>query len=209
MIGKIIRYIYSGAFYSKILKKRDQILTSLKTNYYRRKSNITLGDNTSLFYKALIIGEGDFVIGKNLRLGRSHRGYHAGMPFYTYLVTSEKTAKIKVGDNSRINAAAIHAYSEISIGNNCLIASGVHIIDSNGHELLSNDRTVGMDKPSPISIGNNVWIGLNAVILKGTIIGDNSVVAAGSIVKGIFPPNSLIQGNPARIVKTLDICNYY
>ena len=56
-----------------------------------------------------------------------------------------------------------------------------------------------------IVIGNNVWIGLNAIILKGSVIGDNSVVTAGSVVKGVFPNNALIQGNPAQNVAKLHI----
>ena len=94
---------------------------------------------------------------------------------------------------------------KLVIGKNSVIASGVHIIDSNGHILNSNNRTKGRDIPADIIIGENVWIGLNSVILKATIIGNNSVVAAGSIVKGEYPANSLIQGNPAKLVKILEI----
>ena len=79
-------------------------------------------------------------------------------------------------------------------------------MDSNGHQLLSLNRTIKKaDTPNDIVIGNNVWIGVNAVILKGTVIGDNSVVGANSVVKGIFDNNSLIQGNPAVTVSILDI----
>lgn len=127
------------------------------------------------------------------------------MPFYTNLFTDRADAIIKIGDNCRINGAYIHAQKEIIIANNCVIASGVNIIDSNGHELISNDRTIGRDKPKTIKVGNNVWIGLNVTILKGTVIGNNCVIAAGSVVKGEFPDNVLIQGNPAVIVSNLEI----
>jgi acetyltransferase-like isoleucine patch superfamily enzyme len=133
------------------------------------------------------------------------RGYHAGMPFATTLFADTKGALITIGDNCRINGAYIHAQKKIEIGSNCVIASGVNIIDSNGHQLLSNNRTRGRDDAKEIIIGNNVWIGLNSIILKGTIMGDNCVVSAGSVVKGIFDANSLIQGNPAVKVNTLEI----
>jgi acetyltransferase-like isoleucine patch superfamily enzyme len=84
-----------------------------------------------------------------------------------------------------------------------VIASGVNIIDTNGHVLLSLDRTIGRDTPEEIIIEDNVWIGLNCTILKGTKIGKNSVVSTGSVVKGIFPANSLIHGNLATMVKEL------
>jgi acetyltransferase-like isoleucine patch superfamily enzyme len=127
------------------------------------------------------------------------------MPFSTTLLADVKNARIMIGDNCRVNGAYIHAQKEITIGKNCVIASGVHIIDSNGHELYSNNRTRGRDVAKEIVIGDNVWIGLNAIILKDTRIGNNSVVAAGSVVKGNFPENSLIQGNPAVLVKRLEI----
>ena len=127
------------------------------------------------------------------------------MPFYTTLLVDGKEGKIEIGDNCRINGAYIHAKESIHIGNNCVIAAGVNIMDSNGHELASTDRTQGRDKPSPINIGDNVWIGLNAIILKGSSIGNNCVIAAGSVVKGCFPDNSIIQGNPA---KTKELINF-
>lgn len=110
-----------------------------------------------------------------------------------------------IGNNCRINGAYIHAQKRITVGDNCVMASGISIIDSNGHELYSNDRTHGRDQASDIEIGSNVWIGLNAIILKNTSIGDNSVVSAGSVVSGHFPNNSLIMGNPGKVVKILNI----
>ena len=55
--------------------------------------------------------------------------------------------------------------------------------------------------PRTIKIGNHVWIGTSAIILKGSVIRENSIVAAGAIVSGEFPPNSVIAGNPAKVVK--------
>jgi len=125
------------------------------------------------------------------------------MPFPCTLLADTQSAIIEIGSHTRINGAYIHAQSEIRIGENCLIAAGVNIIDSNGHQFDSINRTIGRDIPRPIVIGHNVWIGLNATILKGTTIGDNSVVSAHSVVQGNFPANSLIEGNPAKIVKTI------
>lgn len=176
------------------------IYTKLKIS-----KSCNIDTNTIVYYKSSIDNKGIIQIGKNCLIGRSRKNYHAGMPYYTTLFVDVPDAYISIGNNSRINGAYIHAQKGIVIGEKCLIATGVNIIDSNGHELYSMDRTIGRDKPESIIIGNNVWIGLNATILKGTIIGDNSVVSAGSVVKGVFPKNSLIQGNPAKIVKNLDV----
>ena len=143
-------------------------------------------------------------IGRKCMIGRKAKGYHAGMPFYTTLLVDGNNGRIHIGDNCRINGAYIHAKDIITIGDNCVIASGVQIIDSNGHKVHSLNRTIGRDEPKPINIGNNVWVGLNAIILKGTSIGNNSVVAAGSVVKGSFPSNTLIQGNPAQVARTIE-----
>ena len=119
------------------------------------------------------------------------------MPFPTTIFIDEENAICEIGNNCRINGTFIHAKKKIMIGENTVIAAGTQILDSNGHVTKSLNRTKGRDNPKSIIIGKNVWIGLNCVILKGTEIGNNSIIAAGSIVKGIFEPNSLIQGNPA------------
>lgn len=166
-----------------------------------------IGKGSVVYYRSsLIYKKGRISIGNECIIGRTRKNYHVGMPFFTTLLVDAPNAFIKIGDNTRINGAYIHAKIGITIGDKCVIASGVNVIDSNGHILNSLDRTLGRDIPKEIIIGNNVWIGLNVTILKGTIIGDNSVVSAGSIVKGVFPNNSLIQGNPATLVKKLDMC---
>jgi acetyltransferase-like isoleucine patch superfamily enzyme len=127
------------------------------------------------------------------------------MPFPCTILVDQAKATVVVGNHSRLNGAYVHAQASILIGKNCVIAAGVNIIDSNGHELLSPNRTTGRDRPEPIEIGENVWIGINAIVLKGTRVGNNSVIGANSVVSGNFPENSLIVGNPARLVKQLDI----
>ena len=160
-----------------------------------------------VFYKSNIYNRipGGVCVGDRCTIGRTRKGYHAGMPFYTTLLNDGNNSHIKIGNNCRINGAYIHAQDFIEIGDNCVMASGVNIIDSNAHQLHSSDRTAGRDNPKGIIIGNNVWIGLNAVVLKGTVIGNNCVGAAGSITKGTFPDNTIIQGNPAVPVGNVNI----
>lgn len=75
-------------------------------------------------------------------------------------------------------------------------------MDHNGHGIDPNKRyTPGTIKE--IEIKENVWLGNNVVILAGTIIGKNSIVGANSVVKGEFPENVIIQGNPAKIIKVI------
>lgn len=185
-----------------------RLLSLLWTYYLSHRKGIKINKETVIFYKSRVINIckiGGVEIGASCRIDTSSRGYHSGMPFYTSILNDGVNSNISVGNNCRINGAYIHAQERIEIGNNCVIAAGVSIMDCNGHEVISSDRTKGRDIPQAIKVGNNVWIGLNVIILKNTLIGDNCVVAAGSVVKGIFPENSLIMGNPARVVKRLNI----
>lgn len=165
---------------------------------------ISIGKGSILYYKSTIRLSSEaykVYIGNNVTLGRTSKDYHSGMPFHTSILVDGCNAYVEIGDNCRINGAYIHAQKSIRIGNNCVIASGVNIMDSNGHRIYSKNRTIDRDDPDEILIGNNVWIGLNATILKGTIIGDNCVISAGSIVKGHYSQGELIVGNPAKTVK--------
>ncbi len=121
-----------------------------------------------------------------------------------------------VGNFTLLNGALIMAEERIEIGSHCLISWNVGIADSDFHPLAPAARIVDAqalapffpNKPprpkletQPVIIGDNVWIGMNAVILKGVHIGDNSVVAAGSVVTKSVPANTIVAGNPARPIK--------
>lgn len=179
-------------------------LSKWHTCIVKNKTNI-IGRNSILYYRSKIYNKGGIVeIGSNTTIGGGVPS-HVGMPFYTTIFIDNSMAKVKIGDNCRINGAYIHSKKYIYIGNNCVISNNVNIVDSNGHETISDDRTKNRDSAENIIIGNNVWIGVNAVILKGTEIGDNSVIAAGSIVKGKYPKNSMISNGIAIVVKKLQI----
>jgi acetyltransferase-like isoleucine patch superfamily enzyme len=89
----------------------------------------------------------------------------------------------------------------IDIGDNCMLANRVYISDSDWHDLYNR---IGFGKSSPVTIGDNVWVGDGAIISKGVAIGGNAVVGAGAVVMHDIPANCVAAGNPARVVKTLD-----
>ena len=182
------------------------MLSNLRVLFLNMKDGISIGKQSKLDWRVRIdiIKGAKLFISRGVYLRSRSRGYHAGMPFPTSIFADVKGAVIRIGERSRLNGVYIHAKKKVEIGKNCVIASGVNILDSNGHKLYSVDRTIGKDKPSSVLIGDNVWIGINAVILKGTEIGSNSVIAAGSVVKGNIPSNSLVVGNPGIVVKKLN-----
>ena len=89
--------------------------------------------------------------------------------------------------------------SEVRIGDDCMIAPNVGIYTA-GHNVGPKERNK-TGYGIPITIGNNVWIGGHCAILPGVTIGDNSIVAAGSIVTKDVPPNSIVAGNPAKMLR--------
>jgi acetyltransferase-like isoleucine patch superfamily enzyme len=108
---------------------------------------------------------------------------------------------IMLGKHVGLNGTVLSSRCRIEIGNDTLIAPNVIIVDSDFHapwpaELRWTSSTLDLDRE--VVIGSNVWIGMNTVILKGTRIGDNAIIGAGSIVSGEIPSNCVAAGNPAR-----------
>lgn len=104
-----------------------------------------------------------------------------------------KGAKCVVGKNVSIGSNSLIAcHSNIVIGDNVQFAQNVQIFDHDHDFRAEGGLKENKFKCSPVSIGHNVWIGANCVILRGAVIGDNCVVGAGSIVKGVVPSNTIL-----------------
>ena len=111
---------------------------------------------------------------------------------------------IHIGDNFYSNFDCVLLdVCPIKIGNNCMLAPGVHIYTA-AHPLNSKERISGIEFGKPVTIGNNVWIGGRAIINPGITIGNNVVVGSGSVVTKNVPDNVLVVGNPAKIIKSLE-----
>lgn len=91
---------------------------------------------------------------------------------------------------------------KVTIGDNVLIAPNVSIYTA-GHPIHPQSRNSGYEYGIPITIGNNVWIGGNAVILPGVTIGNNVVIGAGSVVTKDIPSNMIAMGNPCKIIREI------
>jgi acetyltransferase-like isoleucine patch superfamily enzyme len=120
------------------------------------------------------------------------------------LSTLSTRAELYIGNASGFSGVSIGCAEKITIGNDCLVGANVLITDTDWHPL---DPTIRSDRDAaetrPVKIGNNVFIGVNSIILKGTEIGDNSVIGAGSIVSSVIPPNVIAAGNPCKVIKSL------
>ena len=118
--------------------------------------------------------------------------------------------RITIGNNSGCSFAVLSSKSSIHIGQNAKIGGNARIYDHDFHALdhLSRRETAtdtASCKTAPVTIEDDVLIGANAIILKGVVVGERSVIGAGSVVSlKQIPPDSLVVGNPARVVKKLE-----
>lgn len=146
------------------------------TRQRTRKTEITLADNAQLtLHGDVILYEG---VGVRVTEG----------------------AKLSMGDHTYINrSASIDCTQDITIGDYCAISDNVQILDSDFHPITYNGETSTMSKP--VHIGNHVWIGRSAIILKGVTIGDGAIVGAGSIVTRDVPARCLVAGTPAKVIR--------
>lgn len=110
---------------------------------------------------------------------------------------------IHVGNNFFANFnLTILDEAEVRMGNNVFIGPNVSIYTA-CHPLAPAERRTGVEWAEPITIGNDVWIGGSATILPGVTIGDNAVIGAGSVVTRDVMPNTIVAGNPAKVIRRI------
>ena len=133
---------------------------------------------------------GEMIFGNRLRV-------HSGCR-----LSATPGAVLSVGDNTGMNYnCIIVARKSVTIGKDCTFGPNVMIFDHD-HDFKESDiMNGGVFKEKEIAIGNNVWIGANVIILKGVTIGDNTVVAAGTVVTEDIPTNSVAYNRKELIIK--------
>lgn len=117
-----------------------------------------------------------------------------------------KGASVRIGKNFNLsNRCMLVAHESIEIGDDVEFGQDVKVYDHDHDFRAPGGLKAGKFKTAPVKIGNNVWIGANSIILRGTEIGDNSVIAAGSIIKGSIPANSLVVQKSVTEVRELSV----
>ena len=114
-------------------------------------------------------------------------------------------SNIHVGDNFFANFdCTILDVCEVKIGKNCFMAPGVQVYTAT-HPLNPTERYSGLEYGKPVTIGDNCWFGGSSIVVPGVTIGNNVVIAAGAVVTKDVPNNVVVGGNPAQIIKHIEI----
>ena len=180
------------------LNFRKKIFQSFSSKIFNKK-NLQIGENSILENNTFIdcYSSKKCFIGKNCKIGS-----------YTKISSTSHLSKFGIGfsidDNTGISENCyLGAAGGIQIGSNVIMGQFVSFHSQNHSMKLGINFVDQSTNSKGIIIGNNVWIGAKCTILDGTIIEDNTVIAAGSVVNKHYPKNVLIGGIPARVIKEI------
>jgi acetyltransferase-like isoleucine patch superfamily enzyme len=118
-----------------------------------------------------------------------------------HLCPCNQDSHISIGCRSTVGFhTLLYATSSIEIGQDCMIAPFVYIVDSDHGTRADIKMNLQPNEAKPIRIGNDVWIGAHAVVLAGVTIGEGAVVGAGAVLKDNVPPYTIVGGVPAKVI---------
>jgi acetyltransferase-like isoleucine patch superfamily enzyme len=146
------------------------------------------------------------VLGDGLVL-RSWRRSNPLLPHHPVVfATRSAGAEIRIGADCGLTGTTLVAAERIAIGNRVLIGANTSIVDTDFHPISPQQRreAPSVGRSRPVVIHDDVFVGMNCLILKGVTIGAGSVVGAGSVISHDVPPRAIVAGNPARVVRMLD-----
>lgn len=141
---------------------------------------------------------------KNVKINSSLSSNPIGGATKTILY-AKPGARICIGDGTGISNSCIYAAEEIIIGKHVLIGGNCKIYDTDFHSIDAEQRVTKKEKvkTQKVIIGDNVFVGAHCIILKGVTIGENSIIAAGSVVTKDVPANQIWGGNPAKYIRNI------
>lgn len=197
-------------FLAKLYQLCDRAYSEYREQKIRNQNNIVLGDKVVISKEAKISGNGKVSLGNNT--------WMYGM-INTFPHNNDCSVTIGsdcyIGDHTRIWVG-----KQVVIGDRVLIAHNVNIFDTTTHPIDKYIRykhecevkACGMPKKqyetiyeSPIIIEDDVWIGCNAIVMRGVRVGTGAIISAGSVVTKDVPPNTMVAGNPAVVIKELKV----
>ncbi|MEC5218592.1 acetyltransferase-like isoleucine patch superfamily enzyme [Actimicrobium sp. GrIS 1.19] len=174
--------------------------------FFVRRAGVKIASNVEFFGRPLVsLAPKSYIsLGEKVSLCSVSEYTALGVNHPVILRTLRPAARIEIGADTGISGATICAAIRVTVGSGCLFGANVVVTDTDFHALKATNRrhndNVEDIASRPVSIGNNVFLGTGAIVLKGVVIGDNAVIGAGSIVTRDIPANSIVAGNPARVI---------
>ncbi len=193
-IGYMQRFVHQMQWvFIRVNKKISSFFSLL----YLKSSGVIVGKNCTFYGWPYIsiAPQSEFVIGDNCCFVSNQTVNYRGVNHKCIFQTGKCGAKIRIGNDCGFSGVSIVSDCSVIIGDKVTVGTNVIIGDRDDHADLYPSR------PMPIVINNNVWIGMNCIILKGVTIGENTIIGAGSIVTKSIPSNVIAAGNPCKIIK--------
>jgi len=201
-IVRYIVYIFYVIFHPKLFNRlkllRNQFYSIWKSSEFKESGNLYVQ------YPLYLHGGKYIKIGNNIGFDQRLR-----LEAFDEFLDDKFTPEIIIGNNfSAQKDCHIGAINKIIIGDNVLLASKVYISDHSHGEITKEALMIPpaqrkLFSKGPVIIENNVWLGEGVVVLPNVIIGENSIVGANSVITKSIPKNSVVAGNPARIIREL------
>ena len=195
----------------KILRVFVGLINRIRFRYYKANSElwgkVLLGElflGGSILYQVPVryLGKGTISIFSDVKLGYADAARFGDG--HLLLQARDPHATIVVGEKTAFsNNITLIARESIRIGAGCLIGDGVLIIDSDFHGISPEARHTSSGESSGVVLGDNVWLGSRVIVMKGSRIGDGSIIGAGSVVVGSIPSRVIACGSPAKVVRKL------
>lgn len=184
-----------------------QLIWRITVPIYLKYKGVQVGKNLKCYGFPIVskAPQSEIIIGDNVVLCSNSYFTALGVCHPVILRTLNQDAKLIIGNDVGISGASICAAVKIIIGDQVMLGANVVIMDTDFHAISVANRRYNTDvntiKTKASIIEENVFVGVNSIILKGSIIGKNSIIGAGSIVSGEIPRDSVSAGNPAKIFR--------
>ena len=185
-----------------IKTKYRQLKNKLEIFGKLRKSKIKISGDNNILY----IGKNTLLRDSNIFIKGNNNILYIGddcVVNNTSIILDNEGAEIKIGNKTSIAKAQIVSLEpyKIEIGEDCMLSYDIEIRNTDSHKIYDKDTNKRINEGKSVNIGNHVWLGMRAIILKGVNIGNNSIVAGGSIVTKDVKANTIVSGSPARQIK--------
>lgn len=203
-LRKILSYGYFGLQRVKLLLSSKIATMTMRMRFFL--ANAVIGNGSVFFGKTYlqVHPSGTLSCGNHVVFRSSEASNSIGIKQRCFLSVG-RDAELTIGDHCGFSGSVINALLSVKIGDRVLLGANVTISDSDRHPIDARQRALGAGgRCVAVTIGNDVWIGMNTIILKGSTIGDNVVIGANSVVSGHIPSNCIAIGSPAKVVKMLE-----